>query len=435
MENGPISLKAFLPSDDLIAQCIHCGMCLATCPTYDITKKESSSPRGRIRLIKSFSNGELELTDKFIDEMSFCLDCQACETACPAGVKYGKMVESVRDIISNSTARKTFKQKLKSYLLNNIVGNSGNLKLVARLLYFIQRLKLIKLFYPLSKVKFVTRLIELEKLAPRIDKKFSEKVINEIESPYGEKKYRAAFLTGCIMNVAFTEINKDTIEVLKQNHTEIITPKKQNCCGSLHAHNGEMNKAIELAKEIIDKFLNYEYDYLVSNSAGCGAFMKEYIHWFENDDEYREKAKLFSSRVVDLTEYLMKINFNKNLKAGLEKVTYHDACHLCHTQKITNEPRRIINSIYGINYVELEESTWCCGSAGIYNVTRYDDAMKFLDKKMKNIINTNAEILLTGNPGCIGQIKYGVEICNKKIEVIHPATYLRRCYDKAKKSE
>ncbi len=420
-------LLTILPDDDVLSQCIHCGMCLSTCPTYDLTKLERSSPRGRIQLVRSLAKGEIEITDTFIEEMNFCLDCQACETACPAGVKYGSIVESARDIISKSNKEKFIYHIIKKFSLNHILTKRWLLKLVARILYiyqksglriFISKIKLLKIISP--------ELYEIEKLTPTISNKFSDVIIKEINLPNNEVKKNTAIHLGCIMNVAFTDINIDTVQLLLKNDCKVISPKEQICCGSLHAHYGEMDKAIELAKQNINVFSKYNFDYLVSNSAGCGAFMKEYAHLLSQDEKYKEKAKIFSSKVKDISEFLAIINLKFNSKKINETITYDDACHLCHTQKITKEPRDVIKSIPGIKYVELKEASWCCGSAGIYNVVNYDHSMNFLDRKMKNINDTNAKIVLTANPGCLLQIKYGIEKYKLDIEVMHPVSLINK---------
>jgi len=423
-----------LPGEDVLQQCMHCGMCLATCPTYNVTLLERSSPRGRIRLIKSLAEGKLDITDKFIDEMDFCLDCQACETACPAGVKYGSMVEAARDLITKTGKGSFGKRVIQRFALNYIVASSRNIKIVGRLLYFYQNFGIEKAInMVLALVKPLKFLVAMNKMTPRISKKFSDEHIPEYTKPEGDIKYKVIVPTGCIMNVAFADINFDTVDVLLKNNCEVICPKGQECCGSLLAHYGEMDRAEELAKETINTFEKYEYDYIVSNSAGCAAYMKEYAHIFHDHPEYSERAAKFSGKVKELTEFLAIIGINKEFIPINETVTYHDACHLCHTQKIIKQPREIIASIPGLEVKTLEESMWCCGSAGIYNVVRYDDSMKFLERKMENIRNTKANIVVTGNPGCMGQIQYGAERFGVNLEVIHPATLLKRAYGNGKK--
>ncbi len=435
--NHSTELLKILPHDDILQQCMHCGLCLATCPTYDLTKMERSSPRGRIYMIKSVARGEMELSDNFAEEMNFCLDCQACETACPAGVKYGRMVETARVVIEESIYKGKFSVKLKRFLLRNVVASRNSLKFVSKILklyqksglqVFVRKIRLLKLFS--------TKLYEIEKLTPVISDKFSDKNIKEIEKPEGEIKFKTAFHFGCLMNTMFADINQDTIDVLKSIGCQIITPKEQVCCGSLMGHNGDMEFALKLAKKNIDVFLKHDYDFLISNSAGCGAFMKDYAHLLEDDPVYSEKAKIFSSKVKDVMEFLsiekLKLKLKLELKPEPDQITYHDACHLAHAQKITSQPREVIKNIPGIKYTELEEASWCCGSAGIYNVVRYDDAIKQLERKMNNIKKTGAKIVLTGNPGCMGQIKFGIEkFCSEEnLQVMHPVTLIKQLINK-----
>jgi len=419
-------LKKYLPNDDVLTQCMHCGMCLAVCPTYELTKLERSSPRGRIRLIKSIAEGTLPISSIFVDEMNFCLDCQACETACPAGVKYGKMVESARAVVSQTSFGKTFSGMIKKVLLNKVVADHRKLKLAAKVFSFYQRSFVRRfLVFILSLSKRFARLKEIESLIPEISSFFSSEMLAERES-HPKAKYKVAFLTGCIMDVAFAEINKDTVDVLKEVGCEIITPQNQACCGSLHAHNGEMERGLSLAKKNIDVFSSYTYDFLVSNSAGCGAFMKEYGDFFEHDPEYAEKAKIFSSKVKDISEFLAGIDFEQKLHPINELVTYHDACHLCHSQKVTEQPRNVLAKIPEIELKALDESTWCCGSAGIYNVVRHDDAEKILERKLDNLEKTGAKIVVTGNPGCIGQLKYGIKKRGMEMKVMHTVSLVKK---------
>ena len=433
-------LLKILPHDDILQQCIHCGMCLATCPTYDITKLERSSPRGRIKMIKSVARGEMEMSRIFADEMNFCLDCQACETACPAGVKYGRMVETARVVIDNTKYVSRSGVSIKRFALRKIIASRNGLKFVSRLLWLYQKTGLQKLVRLSRILKFFSKnLSEIETLSPVIADKFSDTQIKEIELPNGEVKYKTAFHFGCLMNTMFADINIDTIDVLKECGCKIITPQDQVCCGSLMGHNGDMEFALKLARKNIDAFDKHDYDYLISNSAGCGAFMKDYAHLLEDDPAYAEKAKRFSSKVKDVMEFFAEqkpeLIFNLEPASPVgrlepELTTYHDACHLIHAQKVSTQPREVIKSLPGVKYTELEEASWCCGSAGIYNVVRYDDAIKQLERKMSNIKNTKAKIVLTGNPGCMGQIKHGTKKFNVDVEVLHPVTLIKRLLEK-----
>lgn len=422
-----IRLQSVLPSDDLLQQCIHCGMCLAVCPTYEITKNERSSPRGRIKLIKSVARGEMEITPTFAQEMNFCLDCQACETACPAGVKYGSMVEAARVEVDNTSYRSGLYKFIKRFLLKTIVGSRKNLKLVSRLLRIYQRSIFRKLIHKSKLLSIISsNLEEIDKLSPTVSEKFSDDIIPEITIPKGEVKYKTAFLSGCLMNVMFAEVNTDTVDVLQNCSCEVFTPKDQICCGSLQAHNGDFDTAKKLAKHTIDVFDSYKFDYIISNSAGCGAFMKEYGHILSDDVQYSQRAKSFSNRVKDISEFLIEENLALKMKLFVESITYHDACHLAHTQKITEQPRKILKAIPGVNYEELEEASWCCGSAGIYNIVHYKESMIILERKMENIKKTNAKIVLTGNPGCLAQLRYGAKRFGIDVEVLHPVSLVRK---------
>jgi glycolate oxidase iron-sulfur subunit len=408
---------------DIYSRCIHCGMCLTSCPTYSLTGYERSSPRGRIKLIKSVVEGQLTISDTFAYEMNFCLDCQACETACPAGVKYGRMIEAAR-VAVEKTGYHSF---IKSFFLNRIIPFKNRLKIIAKILRFYQQSGIRKFLRSIIRIeKLFPKLMNVEELSPVIPKQFSDSFIKEINHPSGKEKFRLAFSFGCLMNVFFPEVNKDTIELLNKIGAVVITPPGQTCCGSLNAHNGYFTKAKELAENNIKEFSKYDYDFLISNSAGCGAFMKEYGELFKDDERLAEQANLFSSKVKDLTEFLNEINLPL-LNNGLTKeITYHDACHLVHTQKIYEQPRELFNKIKGLNLIPLEDSTKCCGSAGIYNILHYDDSMELLKQKINNIDKSNAEIVITGNPGCILQLNYGVKKFNKNVQIMHTATFLNK---------
>ncbi|MEJ2635001.1 MAG: (Fe-S)-binding protein [Calditrichia bacterium] len=425
MDTKPLH-KIEIPSDDILTQCMHCGLCLPVCPTYSLTRLERSSPRGRIRLIKEVTAGHLPITENFRDEMYFCLDCQACATVCPAGVAYGQLVEAARaQILLSGTEKFAW---LKKFFFRRIFPYNQRLKLAARLLRFYQRY-LQNIVQKSGVLRLISKKLDrAQGMSPLISSQFSDAFIPERLVPGNHPRYRVGMLTGCLMNVMFADINRDTVEVLLENDCEIITPKQQVCCGSLAGHNGDFEIARHLARKNIDVFLSLDLDAIVINSAGCSAFMKEYGELLHEDEEYREKAEQLSRIVKDISEFLVEINFKKPAVPLKGKITYHDACHLAHSQKITREPREVLQGIPGLEIIELAESTWCCGSAGIYNVIRQEPSMQILDRKIKNILATGAEILVTGNPGCMGQIAYGLKGINSAIEVIHPVTLLNRAY-------
>lgn len=433
------NLQLILPDENVLNSCIHCGLCLAVCPTYEITKNERSSPRGRIRLIKSAADGEIGITKIFAEEMDFCLDCQACMTACPAGVQYGIMVESARV----ETSGAGYSSWLKKFLLKYVVPNKKILIAGARFIGGYNKSGLRKFVHWSGLYKVISENIpELEKLSPEITGvtgtdlirksfgkgEFIKKGIPTNSASNGEslsagKVYRTAFHTGCIMDVMFPEVNKDTVELLARTNCNVYIPEKQTCCGSLMAHNGDFETARKLARKNIDAFEQGSYDILISNSAGCGAFMKEYKLFLKDDPEYKERAEIFSSKVKDISEFYA-LREDVDYKETDSEITYHDACHLVHSQKVFNEPRIVFSRIPGLKVIELNESTTCCGSAGIYNITRYNDSMKILERKMGNIKNTNSPTVVLGNPGCQAQINYGSEKFSVKTEAVHISTFL-----------
>jgi len=423
MDNRKAKLSEGI-DDDLLYQCIHCGICLSVCPTYEITKLERSSPRGRLRLIKAFAKNEQTLGKIFEEEMSFCLGCRACETACPAGVKYENLHLKAKEIL-NQSSKFNFQKIIVKFFLNKILANSSNLKFFSKILLFYQKSRLRKFLHETHLLKNIfPKLFFMDELSPQISDKPSNELIDEIILPKDEPKYNAAFHVGCIMNVAFADSNLAAVNILKKSACKIITPVNQNCCGALHAHNGELDTAKKLAKQNIDTFEKFDYQFLISNSAGCGAFMKEYSELLKDDLEYSSKAEKFSSKIKDITEFIADNNIPLKFSETSGSVTYHDACHHVHGQGIFNQPRKIISEIKGCNFRELKESTTCCGSAGIYNLLRQEDSMIFLDRKMRNIMDSKADIVLTGNPGCLLQLKYGVKKYNLKIKVKHTGNYL-----------
>lgn len=419
-----------IPSYDVITNCMHCGLCLPTCPTYALTGLEKSSPRGRIRLIKAVVDGDLPISKGFVDEMNFCLDCQACETACPAGVKYGSLVEAARAQIYQGGYETALSRWSKKLLLDWVFSKHARLKRLARLMRLFERSGLKRFFVKSGVLRvFSRRLDAIQPLSPAISSTFSSDVLAEVLHPEGKPRYRVGFLTGCLMDVAFADVNHDTVALLLQHGCEVVIPRGQGCCGSLQAHNGDLETARRMARQNIAAFAKENLDYIIMNSAGCGAFMKEYGHVLENEEKIRDDARSISARVKDITEFLAETGLQPARPSHPfrgKRVTYHDACHLVHTQKISAQPRALLQSIPGITYVELPESTWCCGSAGIYNIVRYDDSMQLLERKVDNIARIQPDVIVTGNPGCLVQIQHGLHKRGMNVELLHTATFLRR---------
>jgi len=420
------------PDDAFLRQCIHCGFCLSSCPTYNITAREISSPRGRIRLMKNIAEGKTPIDDIFMREMFFCLDCRACETACPPGVQYGALVEAARAQVEHFRATQQNKSSpLKNFILGQLFMHPARLRRLAKLLRFYQKSGVEKLALTLRLPRVLGKnAMSLAPMAPRIESKFTFERLPEKISPSGKARRRVALLAGCVQDVAFSSVNEDTAAVLVENGCEVIVPRTQVCCGSLHGHTGDLENAKLLAKTNIEVFAAADVEAVIVNAAGCGSFMKTYDHLFADDPALRERAAAFAAKVKDISEYLAEIDFKKPPQILSARATYHDACHLVHGQKVARQPREIVRALAGENYVELEEASWCCGSAGIYNLTHFEMSMQLLERKMKNILASGAKVVVTGNPGCAIQLQYGCRQAGAPIEVVHPATLLRQAYEK-----
>jgi len=429
--NRPSAFKGVdIPSYGDIVNCIHCGMCLPVCPTYALTLREKSSPRGRIQLIKAVADGDLEISQGFVDEMYFCLNCQACMTACPAGVKYGDLVEAARAQIEINGGRRPWKQRLiKKFFLEYLFTNDRRLKFFARVLRFLKVSGLQGFAKKAGLIRIISKkLHDLDELSPTIPAKFSDQIIPEVVEPEGAPRGRVGFLTGCVMNLVFPDVNCDSVAVLRHNGYTVVTPRHQSCCGSLHGHNGDLETGRKLARQMIDAFEEAIVDYVIVNAAGCSSFMKHYDHLLAEDGAYREKAKAFVAKVRDITEFLAQEGMKQPTKALGQSVTYHEPCHLLHAQKIKQEPREVLKQIPGVELIPLAESDWCCGSAGIYNVTQFEASMQLLKRKMDNIAATKAQVVATGNPGCMLQLQVGARRFGVEATPEHPVTLLRRAY-------
>jgi glycolate oxidase iron-sulfur subunit len=418
----------------ILQQCIHCGMCLPTCPTYDSTKLERNSPRGRIALMRSIAEGKLEVTKAFGEELYFCLGCLACETACPAGVEYAPMFEAARaDIETAGVLAAPQRNVVRAFTLRIIFTNPALLRLIGRVMYWYQVSGAEALVRRLGLLRLLPRRWrELEPLTPRVQPQFSDELIAPVESAK-ERRFRVGMLTGCVQDLVYPHVNRDTVEVLVANGCEVFTPRAQHCCGSLHAHNGELGLAREMARRQIDDMERAagpleSLDGIISNAAGCGSHLKHYDHLLADDPDYAAKARAWSARLQDVHEWLAAHGLRAPAATAEQTVTYHEACHLCHGQKISRQPRELLRAIPGLKLVELPEATWCCGSAGIYNITQPDMSRKLLDRKLANLRKTGVSIVASANTGCCVQLEAGLREAGMAVEVVHPVTLLARAY-------
>jgi len=415
----------------VLQQCMHCGMCLPACPTYLETKEERHSPRGRISLMRAIADGELDVTKAFGEEMYYCLGCLACTSACPAGVNYAELFETARaEVEKTGVIAAPKRDAIRWFALRLIFTRPRLLRFAGRLLWlwqvsglqwFSRRTRLVKLL--------PKNLRRLEPQAPTVMAKFSHQLIKPVERPAIPAR-RVAVLTGCVQDLVFPDINRATVDVLLTNGCEVHTPPVQPCCGSLHAHNGDIETARELARRQLDLFDPTAFDAIISNAGGCGSHLRHYDHLLADDPAYASRAAEWSRKLKDVSEYLVEIGFRK--PAGMAKegtcVTYHESCHLCHGQKVSKQPRDILKAIPGVELRECAEATMCCGSAGIYNITQPETSAWLQERKLGHLRTTGAAVVATANPGCHLQIENGFRAAGDATAVTHPVVLLARAY-------
>jgi glycolate oxidase iron-sulfur subunit len=417
----------------VLQQCMHCGMCLPTCPTYDTTKRERNSPRGRIALMRAIADHELAVTREFAEEMSYCLGCLACQTACPAGVNYAELFETARSDIEIAGAHPGVQRKIwRALTLRFLFMHPRVLRGAGRVLRMYQRSGLETAVRRMGLLRLLpAALRRIEPQAPRIGPRFSNAVIAAEERPSGAARYRVALLTGCVQDLVFADVNRDTADVLLANGCSVDTPPVQPCCGSLHAHNGDLDGARILARRMIDLFPPDRYDAIVTNAGGCGSHLRRYGPLLLEDPVYRDRAVAWDEKLRDVHEWLGESGCRAPAVAESGPpitVAYHDSCHLVHGQKIAREPRALLALVPGITLVPLPESTWCCGAAGVYAITQPEQAELLLRRKVKHIAATQAAIVATANPGCQLQIARGLSAAGLESLVVHPVSLLAAAY-------
>lgn len=388
--------------------------------------------------MRAIADGQLEATNAFSEEMYFCLGCLACQTSCPAGVNYAELFEHARaEAEQSGTLRSPKRNLIRALTLKWLFMDMARLRLAARVIRAYQRLGFQSFIRRSGVLNLLPkRLRELEAMTPQIQPRFSAELIAPVTPPAKQKRFRVAMLTGCAQDPIFSNVNRDTVEVLAHNDCEVITPAKQFCCGSLHAHNGEWELAQVLARRIIDQFPPDQFDAIITNAGGCGSHLKHFGKLLAEDPEYHERARLWDKKVKDVHEWLVEIGALRQIGGSVPMensikpvaVTYHESCHLCHGQKITSQPRELLRNIPGLKLVELPESSWCCGSAGVYNLTQPQMADELLQRKIKHIKSTGAQIVATANPGCLLQLINGAANEGLNIRVAHPITLLAEAY-------
>ena len=418
-ESGSPPVGFEIVNVDNLDKCTHCGFCLPTCPTYDALGLEMDSPRGRLYLIKSTLSGRSLPDAQFERHMYQCLECRACETACPSGVPFGMLMEQARAMYEQGHVRSWRTRLVTWFAFSAMLPHRGRLAFMFSLLWLSQRMGLDRLARATMLRNRRRPLGAMTAMLPPIPSPKLRRSLRVISPAIGAQRHRVGFVAGCVMHPMFADINHATVRVLARNGCEVVTPRRQTCCGALHLHNGQRDQARELARQNIDAFLTEDIDAIIINAAGCGAALKEYGELLADDLAYREKAHAFSEKMRDVTEWLCESGFEVPTHAIDRRVTYDDPCHLLHGQKVRAEPRKLIESIPGIECVPLRDSDWCCGSAGIYNILQPELAREVLEKKMDAVAETEAELVVTANPGCHLQLRGGIQQRRLPMRVIH----------------
>ncbi|OFV95883.1 MAG: hypothetical protein A3F68_01060 [Acidobacteria bacterium RIFCSPLOWO2_12_FULL_54_10] len=413
------------------SRCIRCGLCLNQCPTYRELGVEMDSPRGRIYQMVQVAEGRLPLGDSFVRHMDLCLGCRACETACPSGVEYGKLIEGARAQIEQHIPRPLLVRWLRHFAFHYLIPRANMLKVAGFLLWAYQASGLQAMMRRSGFLNEFPRLAELDALSPQAEAPFFFSNIGKVFPAQGKHRYRVAFHAGCIANVSFARLQEATVRVLQENGCEVIIPAGQTCCGALHVHAGIRDFARELARKNIEIFLREEVDAIITNAAGCGSALKEYGYLLKQDAIWAGQAEQFASKTKDILEFLAEIGLTQKMHSLPINVTYQDSCHLVHGQKVRNQPRTLLESIPGIRFSEMPLADVCCGSAGIYNLTETELSMKLLRSKMESANSTNADIIATANPGCMLQLRAGASHFGKSQRVVHVVELLDEARESA----
>ena len=450
-----LSTKELLRQADFdnILKCVHCGLCLDNCPTYRELGDEKDSPRGRLYLMRGLWEGELELEAEVIDPLNRCLNCRACESACPSGVPYGELLEKARGIILENTQQSIKERILRLFLLRGLF-RSTNLLIIAS---WIMKIYAASGFPKLITNTFLAKLLPQafvfqQYLLPKCSgESFKRKHADQIllslsaEGKHGdaskirEENLRVGMFSGCIMDVSENAIHNSTLTLLRHIGCEVVVPGNQSCCGALHVHSGDRKTAREFALKNITAFNNRQLDAIITNAAGCGAQLQEYHHLFDESDEQTQKEvwsdtgwQNFENKVTDILEFLSaytELLANLPWSTDEDTVLYDSPCHLMYAQKVDENPRKLLNSLPGVKLVALKESNWCCGSAGIYNLVQPELSLAILNRKTSSICQTLAEnpkasTIVTANPGCLYQIRAGIRSNNINLRVLHPVVYM-----------
>ena len=410
----------------LFLDCVHCGLCTAACPTYAELGNENDSPRGRIYLMRAVTDGRLELRDEVERHLDLCLDCRACETACPSGVQYGKLIEPFRVAMEETKAgAKKTDDWFHRFILFGMFPHADKMRRALAPARLAQALRLDRLFIGLGLWKLLPpRLGRLVTMLPPLPK--PSPPLPELLPAKGTRRARVALFRGCVSDVMFRDTNWATARVLQENGCEVVVPPAQACCGAIHLHAGSSAPAREFADANIAAFDVAGVDAVVVNVAGCGSMLKDYGHHWHDDGQH--KREQFAAKVKDVSEFLDELGLVDPPGEINVTATYHDACHLAHAQKVIEAPRNLLRRIPGLKLKELPESLLCCGAAGTYNLTEPEMADRLGLRKLENIRSTGARVVVTANAGCLLQIVRESRMAGEPLKVMHPIDLLDLSY-------
>jgi glycolate oxidase iron-sulfur subunit len=420
-QEGPSAFDDRRPPDpELLADCVHCGFCLPTCPTYQLWGEEMDSPRGRIYLMDLASKGEIGLDGPFTEHIDACLGCMACVTACPSGVQYDRLLESVRPQIERNIERAPADRLFRDAIFA-LFPYRRRLRVAALPGALYQKLRRVPAIARLAE-KLPGRLAAMESLLPPVTVKEAFARLPVFTPAVGERRGRVALLSGCVQDVFFHRVNEATVRVLSAEGYDVVVPRDQQCCGALELHAGREDSALGRARRTIARFEAVGADQIVTNVAGCGSSMKEYGHLLADDPEWAERAAAFSARVRDVHEVLAEGEPQAPRHPVPGRVAYHDACHLGHAQGVREQPRKVLRSVPGVVLVDLPEAALCCGSAGIYNMVAPEAAGELGARKAANVRSVRPDVVVTANPGCLLQI--GKHLDDSGLPLLHPVQLL-----------
>lgn len=420
----PVTQPITPPSESQYLNCIRCGLCLSVCPTYREYLNETASPRGRVALTRKSIEGELELSPNLIEQMYSCFACMACNDACPVGIHPADLALGMRQVQEQIRP-----SGWKQTLFGGLIPKPGRMEWATLPLRLYERLGLRRLVYALRLHKWLpAKLRDLEAMLPRLPQRPLRQVLPEETKATGPSHYRVGFFLGCAQSLMFAEESAGTVRVLARNGCTVITPKETVCCGMPARGYGRTDLVLQQARHNILLFEQANVEVIVTDCATCGSTLKEYGQLLASDSAWAERAASFSKKVRDVSEFLISIPLEKPQGRIEARVTYHDPCHLRRGQGVWKQPRELLRMIDGLEFVELPEADWCCGSAGSQLITHYETSLKVLDRKMENIESTRAEYIASGCPGCQMQLNVGVRRGGLSVQVVHPIELLDRAY-------